>query len=1076
MSFVHLHLHTEYSLLDGMARIDQVFARAKELGMPALAITDHGALYGAFKFFLKGKQAGIKPIIGVEVYKAKKSRFDKQPQAERDQYHLVLLAKNLTGYKNLLKLVSLAHLEGFYYKPRIDFELLEKHHEGLIVLSGCLSSEISVALLNNQQTEVENLVRKYLEIFDKDFYLELQRYPKLEKNEIVNRKLIELSKKFGLPLVATNDVHYLDKDDAYAQEILLCIQAQRVIFEKNRPLSMIGNPEYYFKSPAEMKGLFLDLPQAIDNTLKIAQECNLEIPYGQWVLPKFETPNNEKPEEYLKTLIKKRIGRVAQFDQEMIKKRIDYELSVIIKKGYATYFLIVADFVNWAKDNGIGVGPGRGSVAGSLVAYILGITDINPLDYNLPFERFLNPERPTPPDIDIDFADTRRDEVLNYVSKKYGENHVAQIITFGTMEARLAVRDVARALGLTYSQGDRIAKMIPPGHQGFPMTIAQALEESAPLKFAYQSEPETKKVLDIARKIEGLPRHSSVHAAGVVIADKPLTEYVPLQKDPKEERIITQYDMYCLDLNAVSDNQAIGLLKMDFLGLRNLTIIEKTLFYVKKNSGQEIDIHQISLEDKKTYELIVSGNTIGVFQLESSGMRHLAKELKPTKISDISAMVALYRPGPMDLIPAFIEGKNNPKKIKYLHPDLKEILGETYGVLVYQEQVMEIAHKLAGYSMSEADNLRMAIGKKKKHLMKKEKEKFIAGCVKNKYSKALAEKIWNFMEKFASYGFNKPHSASYALIAYWTAYLKANFPVEFMTALLTAELSGVAGPQREIKMAQAIEECQRMGISVLPPDINYSMADFTIEGNAIRFGLSAIKNVGQAAIEAIITTREKEGKFVSFKDFLFRVDLRKVNKKTVESLIAAGAFSSFANRATLLSYYPKALDEVQKEKLKREKGQFDLFGESDEKIKLKDNFKEIPEFSEEEIFDMERKIIGFLIGKNPFLKYKTFIEKKITKNIGEITEDDVDKSLILAGIINGKRVLKTKKDNQEMAILTVYDQTGSIEVVVFPKTYIKLKTILQINRIILFKGRVNNREGRFGVIMENAVDLEKVNV
>jgi len=1076
MSFVHLHLHTEYSLLDGMARIDQVFARAKELGMPALAITDHGALYGAFKFFLKGKQAGIKPIIGVEVYKAKKSRFDKQPQAERDQYHLVLLAKNLTGYKNLLKLVSLAHLEGFYYKPRIDFELLEKYHDGLIVLSGCLSSEIAVALLNNQQTEAENLIRKYLEIFDKDFYLELQRYPKVEKNETVNQQLISLSKKFGIPVVATNDVHYLDKDDAYAQEILLCIQTQRVIFEKNRSFSMLDNPEYYFKSPAEMKGLFLDVPQAIDNTLKIAEACNLEIPYGQWVLPKFETPNNEKPEDYLQSLVEKRIGRVAHFNQELIRKRIDYELSIIIKKGYATYFLIVADFVNWAKNNGVGVGPGRGSVAGSLVAYILGITDINPLDYNLPFERFLNPERPTPPDIDVDFADTRRDQVLDYVSKKYGQDHVAQIITFGTMEARLAVRDVARALGLTYSQGDRIAKMIPPGHQGFPMSIAQALEESAPLKFAYQSEPETKKVLDIARKIEGLPRHSSVHAAGVVIADKPLTEYVPLQKDPKEERIITQYDMYCLDLNAVSDNQAVGLLKMDFLGLRNLTIIEKTLNYVEKNSGKKIDIHEISLDDKKTYELIASGNTIGIFQLESSGMRHLAKELKPTKISDISAMVALYRPGPMDLISSFIEGKNNPKKIKYLHPDLKKILGETYGVLVYQEQVMEIANKLASYSMSEADNLRMAIGKKKKHLMKKEKEKFIAGCVKNKYSKALAEKIWNFMEKFASYGFNKPHSASYALIAYWTAYLKANFPVEFMTALLTAELSGVAGPQREIKMSQTIEECQRMGIAVLPPNINYSMADFNIEGSAIRFGLSAIKNVGQAAIEAIITTREKEGKFVSFKDFLFRVDLRKVNKKTVESLIAAGAFSTFANRATLLNYYPKALEEIQDEKLKIEKGQFDLFGEKDEKLKLKDNFKEIPEFSEEEIFDMERKIIGFLIGKNPFLKYKPIIEKKITKNIGEVMESDVGKPLILAGIINGRRILKTKKDNQEMAILTVYDQTGTIEIVVFPKVYAKLKSVLQINRIILFKGQVNSRDGRLGIIMENAVDLEKINV
>jgi DNA polymerase-3 subunit alpha len=1076
MSFVHLHLHTEYSLLDGMTRIDQVFARAKELGMPALAITDHGALYGAFRFFLKGKEMGVKPIIGVEVYKAKNSRFDKKVGLEKDNYHLTLLAKNLVGYKNLLKLISSAHLEGFYYKPRVDFELLEKHREGIIVLSGCLSSEISSAILNRDYSEAERLIRKYIEIFDKNFYLEIQRYPKLKESIFLNEELIKLSRKFGLPVVATNDVHYLDKEDAYAQEILLCIQTQRVIFEKNRPLSMIDNPEYYFKSPKEMKGLFLDLPEATDNTLKIASECNLEIPYGNWILPKFETPNGESPEDYLKKLTHQKISRVQGYDSDLIKKRVEYELSVIIKKGYATYFLIVYDFVNWAKNKGIGVGPGRGSVAGSLVAYILGITDINPLDHNLPFERFLNPERPTPPDIDVDFADTRRDEVLDYVSSKYGHDHVAQIITFGTMEARLAVRDVARALGLTYSQGDRIAKMIPPPHQGFAMTIAQALEESPTLKFAYENEEETKKVLDIARKIEGLPRHSSVHAAGVIMADKPLTEYVPLQKDPKEERIITQYDMYCLDLNAVSDNKAIGLLKMDFLGLRNLTIIENTLRYVEKNTSQKIDIHQIPLDDKKTYDLISSGYTIGVFQLESSGMRHLAKELKPKKLSDISAMVALYRPGPMDLIPSFLEGKNNPKKIKYIHPDLKEILTETYGVLVYQEQVMQIANKMAGYTMSEADNLRMAIGKKKKELMKKEKEKFIAGCIKNGYKKNLAEKIWNFMEKFASYGFNKPHSASYALIAYWTAYLKANFPVEFMTTLLTAELSGVAGPQREIKMAQAIEECQRMGIAVLPPDINYSFSGFTIEGGAIRFGLSAIKNVGEAAIESILSTREKEGRFVSFKDFLFRVDLRKVNKKTVESLIAAGAFSSFANRATLLTNYPRILEEVQKEKMKQDKGQFDLFGESDVKNKLVDNFKEVSEFSEEEIFEMERRIIGFLISKNPLSRYKEIIERKISKNIGDILETDVEKSLILAGIVNGKKVVKTKKDNQEMAILTVYDQTGTIDLIVFPKTYAKLKSILQINRVILFKGKVDQKEGGLTIILENAVDLEKIKI
>ncbi len=1073
MSFIHLHVHTGYSLLDGMCQIDQLISKAKNYQMPALAITDHGALYGAFRFYVKALEAGIKPIIGVEVYKAKKSRFDKNGQEGRDYYHLVLLAKDLTGYKNLLKLVSLAHLEGFYYKPRVDFELLEKYHQGLIALSGCLQGEIPSLILEDQINQAEKILEKYLEIFKEDFYLEIQRHQQIENLEKVNEQLIKFSRKYAVPLVATNDVHYLEKEDAFAQEILLCIQTQQTINDKKRPISMIDVPDYYFKSPAEMKGLFLDIPEAIENTVKIAQKCNLEIPMGKWILPKFETPNNQSPEDYLREIAYQRKDRVKNYPEKTVIERIEYELEIILKKGYATYFLIVQDFVNWAKNNGIAVGPGRGSAAGSLVAYITGITDINPLDYNLPFERFLNPERPTPPDIDIDFADKRRDEVLAYVTKKYGEDKVAQIITFGTMEARLAVRDVTRALGFPYSQGDRIAKMIPLGKQGFPMTIAKALEESTQLKFSYQTEPEVKKILDIAQKLEGLPRHSSVHAAGVVISDKPLTEYVPIQKDTKEGKIITQYDMYCLDLNAVSNQKAVGLLKVDFLGLRNLTIIEEALKYVEKNSGKKINIHQIPLDDKKTYQLISEGNTIGVFQLESGGMRKLAKELKPSKISDISAMVALYRPGPMDLIPMFLEGKKNPKKIKYLHPDLKPILEETYGVLVYQEQVMEIAHKLAGYTMSEADNLRMAMGKKKKELMKKEKEKFIKGCLKNGYEKTIVENLWNFMEKFASYGFNKPHSASYALIAYWTAYIKANYPVEFMTALLSAELQGVAGPQREIKMAQTIEECQRMEIRVLLPDINKSEFGFTIEGEAIRFGLSAIKNVGQAAIDSIIEARKKKP-FVSFRDFLSRVDLRKVNKKTVESLIKAGALSAFGNKATLLANYPKLLIEIQSQKEKIDKGQFDLFEETGHQNDFKDNFKALPELPEDELFAVEREVIGFLIGKNPLTKYQKIITQKISKKIGDINEDDKNKTLILAGIISNKKVLRTKKDNSEMAVIQVFDETGNIEAIIFPKIFNKLKKILLLNKAILFKGKVSDRDGRIGIIVDNAVDLETV--
>ncbi len=1071
MSFVHLHNHTEYSFLDGMCRMEEALEKAAGFGMPALAITDHGGLYGAFKFYLKARDLGIKPIIGVEAYKAKRSRFDKQNGVDRDQNHLILLAKNLAGYKNLLKLITLSNLEGFYYKPRLDFELLEKYHEGLIALSGCLNGEIPELILLNQDKEAEKKVKKYATIFDNNFYLEIQRHPKSNELKKVNEQLIKLSRKLGLPLVATNDNHYLNSEDAYAQEVLLCIQTQRTIIERKRPLSMLDDPDYYFKSPAEMKGQFLDIPEAIDNTLKIASECDLQLEYGKFILPYFKTPNDESPDLYLRELVKKRVSRLKDYEQNSIQKRLDYELSVITKKGFSTYFLIVQDFVNWAKANNIAVGPGRGSVAGSLVAYTLGITDINPIEYTLPFERFLNPERPTPPDIDIDFADIRRDDVMDYVRKKYGENKVAQIITFGTMEARLAVRDVNRALGHSYAQGDRLAKMIPQGKQGFPMTIAQALEESVPLKFAYQTEADTKKILDIARKLEGLPRHVSTHAAGVVISDEDLMGYVPLQREAKEGRIITQYDMYSLDLNAVSDNKALGLMKMDFLGLRNLTILEQALDLVKKTAEKKIDIHTVPLDDKKAYELISKGETIGVFQLESSGMRRLAKELNPEKISDIIAMVALFRPGPMELIPSFLEGKNNPRKIRYLHPDLKPILEETYGVLVYQEQIMEIANKLAGYSMSQADNLRMAMGKKKKSLMKIEKEKFISGCLKYGYTKILAEKIFNFIEKFAAYGFNKPHSASYALIAYWTAYVKANYPVEFMTALLSAELQGVAGPQREIKMAQTIEECRRMKIKVLSPDINKSVNNFKIEDSGIRFGLSAIKNVGHAAIESILEAR-KSGKFISFRDFLYRVDLRKVNKKTVESLIKAGAFMKFANRATLLTYYPRAVSEVGTLKTEFEKGQFGLFSQDDTYKNLSDKYELIEDFSEEEIFGMEREVIGFLIDRNPLEKFKEIIAKRSSKKIGEILPDDVNKEVVLAGIISAKKIIKTKRDNSEMAFITIFDETGSLECVIFPKLFKKISSLLFINQVIFTRGKVTDRDNKLSLIIEKAVELK----
>lgn len=1073
MSFVHLHVHSEYSLLDGMCRIDEYLEHAKKLGMPAVAITDHGALYGAFKFFIKAKEVGIKPIIGVELYKSKGPRAEKHEKGERGIYHQLVLAKNLTGYQNLLKLVTRANLEGFYYKPRVDWELLEEHSEGLIATTSCLAGEVPNLIMQDQLTQAEEALVRYHKIFKDDYYIELQRHPGIPELEKVNEQLVKLSRKHSIPLVATNDVHYLHKDDAYAQEILLCIQTQRAVFEKNRPMSMIDVPDYYFKTPEEMYALFHDYPEAIENTLKIAEKCNVEIPHGKLILPKFALPEGFTNEEYLKKLVHDKKGRIKGSNEKEIDERLNYELGIINDKGYAPYFLFVQDVVNWAKDNGIAVGPGRGSAAGSLVSYALRITDINPLEYNLPFERFLNPDRPTPPDIDIDFSDKRRGEVIEYISKQYGEENVAQVITFGTLESKMAVRDVSRALGYSYAQGDRISKMIPQGKQGFKMSIDGALAESANLKLAYNSEEEVKKVIDIARRVESLPRHFSTHAAAVVIADKPLIEYVPLQRDNKEGRIITQYDMYSLDLNAVSDNKAVGLVKADILGLRNLSTLEEALRFVKIFTGKDIDIHEVPLDDAKTFELMSRGETIGIFQLESSGMRRLARELVPTKLSDITAMVALYRPGPMELIPVFIAGKKNPKRVKYLHPDLKPILEETHGILVYQEQVTEIAVHLARFSRSQADILRMAMGKKKKKLMEKGKKQFLEGAATHGYTKKVATEIFSFMEKFAAYGFNKAHAASYALIAYWTAYMKANYPVEFMTALMTAELQGVAGPLREIKMAQALEEAKRMKITVIPPDINHSDLKFSIEGRSIRFGLSAIKNVGTAAIESIIAAREDGGVFTSFREFLTRVELRKVNKKTIESLIKADAFSEFANKATLMMYYPDLAKIIAKRKEHEEQGQFGLFGQNDVKSSLADDFKEIPEFPESKLIEFEKEVIGFLITRDPMAKYAEIIEKKVTKKIVDIEEIDDDKVFIFAANISSIKMVKTKKKNEDMAFLQLNDNTGAIQAIVFPKTYRMFSSVFTANSVLLIKGKVSERDGDYSILIEQAVNLDQ---
>jgi DNA polymerase-3 subunit alpha len=1072
--FTHLHVHSEYSLLDGLAKLDKLLDRAQELGMKSIALTDHGAMYGIFQFYIKAKARGIKPIIGVEAYKAKNSRFDKgENEDDRSRNHILLLAKNFQGYQNLLKLVTESNLDGFYYKPRVDIEILEKYSEGIIATTGCLNGEVPSLIAKDELKLAEEKLQKYLSIYKENFYIEMQRFSGVDVLEKVNKELLKFSKKYGIPLVATNDVHYLTRDDAYAHEILLCIQTMHNIYETNRPLSMIDTPEFYLKSEEEMRELFRDLPEAIDNTQKIVDLCNVEIPHGKIIIPLFEVPKEYTTEEYLRHLVYERLPLRNLEPTPEIKDRIEMEIGIIRDKGYLTYFLVVQDFINWAKGQGIAVGPGRGSGAGSLVAYALQITDINPLSYNLPFERFLNPGRPSPPDFDVDFADTRREEVLKYVTEKYGEDHVAQIITFGRMEARLAVRDVARALGMSYAVGDRIAKLIPQGKQGFPMTLDRAVEENPQLKLVYQTEEDVKKIIDVAKKLEGVARHSSVHAAGVIISDKPLTEYVALQRESKGDRIITQYDMYSLDLNAASDNNAVGLMKYDFLGLRNLTILENALNFVEKIKGIKVDIDNVPLDDKKAFDLIASGKTVGIFQLESQGMRKLAKDLQASSISDISAMVALYRPGPMDLIPIFLEGKKHPNKVKYLHPDLKAVLGETYGILVYQEQVMDIAHVLAGYSKQEADILRMAVGKKKKYLMKKEHEKFLAGMVAHGYTKTLAEKLFGFIEKFAGYGFNKAHSACYALIAYWTAYMKANYPVEFMSALLTAELQGVAGSQREVKMIQAIEECKGLNIEVLPPDINKSDAQFTIENNAIRFGLSAIKNVGGAAIEAIKEGRKK-GEFTSLKDLLFKVELRKVNKKTIESLIKAGALDCFGERNCLLTYYPIALDEVGRVKNEISDGQFGLFSEGDSKTNTQDKFPPFTPATQNDILTMEKEVLGFFINKNPLSEFTNIIEKKVNKHIAEITEDDTGKVFIIAGCISRIKKIITKKDSQEMAFVTLFDDTGSIEVIVFPRTYKTTRSIWNTNTPVLLKGKVDTKEDSLLMLVENAVNLNTV--
>lgn len=1095
MAFTHLHVHSEYSLLDGMSKINKAPEYVKSLGMDSLAITDHGVMFGIIDFYKSCKKSGIKPIIGCEVYVAPRTRFDKDPDRDRNMNHLILLAENMIGYKNLTKLVSAAFTEGFYFKPRVDKELLREHSEGIICLSACLAGAIPRKILNGDYSGAKAEALELRDIFGKDnFYLEIQNHF-LDDDKPATQGLVKLSDEIGAPLVATNDAHYIKRSDAKAHDVLLAIQTGSTVDDENR--MRFANDEFYLKSESEMMELFPDHPEAIENSHKIAERCNVEFEFGEYHLPEFMPPEGMTNKDYLRDLcydgLERRYGNEALQDGSIYRDRLESELEVIEKMGYIEYFLIVWDFIHYAKSNDIPVGPGRGSAAGSIVAYSLAITEIEPIKYNLIFERFLNPERVSMPDIDVDFCIDRRQEVIDYVVQKYGKDKVSQIITFGTLKAKAAVRDVGRALNASYAEADSIAKAIPAE---LGMTISKALDINRDLRARYETEPLVKNILDMSMAVEGMPRHSSTHAAGIVISKMPLDEYVPLYMSDKG--IATQFNMTTIE--------ELGLLKMDFLGLRNLTMINEAIQLIKENHGVEIDFSKMDYDDPAVYEMISKGNTQGIFQLESAGMTEFMKNLNPSCFEDIVAGISLYRPGPMDSIPKYIENKKNPEKVKYVDPHLEPILNVTYGCMVYQEQVMQIVRELGGYSFGRSDLVRRAMSKKKMSVMLEEKKYFIhgkdnsdgtpaiAGCVANGIPERAAEAIFDDMVSFAEYAFNKSHAAAYAVVSYETAYLKAHYPVEFMAALM----SSVMGEPRHI--AAYIRNCKELGIEVLPPSVLHSRRKFIAKDGKIRFGLLAIKNVGSSIVDAIVEGRR--GRDIdNLYDFIKSIEPSELNKKAIECLIKAGAMDEFTqNRAALLAISDDAVGAAQSSARRVSKDQISLFQlDSDimEDVKTAPELPNIQNFDKAHLLSMEKEMMGVYLSGHPLDKYRDLIDENITANTAEIYDSNLSgdgetesefieerssgsnrfndgDTVIMAGMVGDLRRMITKS-NQEMARLTIEDYYGVITAIVFPRDYAKAKYVLENDAIVAIKGTLSFKEDSDPEILVNKVtEIERI--